>query len=1035
MGKSEDTSQAKPDEPMQENGFLNDEVEGTSSKVAPNLVGRSDTSDADATGQPTEDHNKSSKSNGEGLSSLSPDEIKQIVANFLGTVSADNSIKGLDGEVPADHSINDYGFSKYKSRFSSGKKKKTSAKLSRKKITGSDSQRNRTLRSRGRSEVYVQNTDAENAHSTPLASCSTERRRKKKKILRENSDDVFTKIRKQVRYILNKVRYEQNLIDAYGGEGWKGLSLDKLKPERELQRASSEIIRCKLRLRDLFQRLDALCDEGSYPRSMFDSEGLLDTEDIYCTICGSKDLSADNDIVLCDGECNRAFHQLCLKPPLLTEDIPPDDQGWLCPGCDCKFDCTELLNDSLGTDLSMKHNWTCVFPEAAAAAAAAGANLQDEILGLPSDDSGDNDFDPDHTDVDEKVEEYKSEEGGESGGEGSTSDESDFTSASEDLGDFVNEGQLNGNPLDNSDEEEDDDYDPDAPDPDEQIKEESSSSDFTSDSEDFVPEVDNVTSKTNGSSELAMLETEQESPAPGSKKRDIERLDYKKLYDETYGNASSDSSDDEEWTEVGPSRKRKTKDQRVDSTLPSKNVEAAADKSDDEEEWADVGSSRKRKNKNRRVDSALSSKNIEASLDDKQSADEERKLQEAEHSTQKRSRKKLKSSAENGSASKSSRNMLGEAATQKLAEAFQKNQYPERAVKENLANELGIPYPKVDKWFGNARWSFNHPLHTRTVSKSDIAKKSPSQATPGSKADITNNSSNSHPSQNLSDANATANDSPVKPSSPLKPSSTRALANKSPSQVISGRKAVINNNSSNSHPSQNLSNGKTTGNVSPVKTSAPLKPSSTQAVGKRGQSQNLPSPKSHAAGTTSQVDASKSPPPQSSKRLSGRHQETVTSYFSKAEANKPSTINTEGSADAVGSSKLKATNPTPNSKQRGKKAVPSSEKEPKAPCAPAPNKATTPAANLKQRGEKSVSSSEKVPAAPSAPAPIVLAQKSPSLAAASRQNKSPTPKSRKTATKLLPSNQKSAIASSMPAASTKAGGATEKRKVQTRSKK
>lgn len=41
---------------------------------------------------------------------------------------------------------------------------------------------------------------------------------------------------------------------------------------------------------------------------------------IFCAKCSSKELSTDNDIILCDGACERGFHQLCLDPPLLTED-------------------------------------------------------------------------------------------------------------------------------------------------------------------------------------------------------------------------------------------------------------------------------------------------------------------------------------------------------------------------------------------------------------------------------------------------------------------------------------------------------------------------------------------------------------------------------------------------------------------------------------------------------------------------------------------------------------------------------------------
>lgn len=42
---------------------------------------------------------------------------------------------------------------------------------------------------------------------------------------------------------------------------------------------------------------------------------------IFCAKCGSKDFSANNDIVLCDGGCDRGFHQMCLVPPLLNSNI------------------------------------------------------------------------------------------------------------------------------------------------------------------------------------------------------------------------------------------------------------------------------------------------------------------------------------------------------------------------------------------------------------------------------------------------------------------------------------------------------------------------------------------------------------------------------------------------------------------------------------------------------------------------------------------------------------------------------------------
>ena len=43
----------------------------------------------------------------------------------------------------------------------------------------------------------------------------------------------------------------------------------------------------------------------------------------------------ENDIVLCDGACNRAYHANCLQPPLDPGTLV-EEEGWLCPACDAK---------------------------------------------------------------------------------------------------------------------------------------------------------------------------------------------------------------------------------------------------------------------------------------------------------------------------------------------------------------------------------------------------------------------------------------------------------------------------------------------------------------------------------------------------------------------------------------------------------------------------------------------------------------------------------------------------------------------------
>lgn len=48
------------------------------------------------------------------------------------------------------------------------------------------------------------------------------RKKRKKKHLERDSADEFSRIRRHLRYLLNRINYEKSLIDAYSGEGWKG---------------------------------------------------------------------------------------------------------------------------------------------------------------------------------------------------------------------------------------------------------------------------------------------------------------------------------------------------------------------------------------------------------------------------------------------------------------------------------------------------------------------------------------------------------------------------------------------------------------------------------------------------------------------------------------------------------------------------------------------------------------------------------------------------------------------------------------------
>ncbi|XP_022763463.1 homeobox protein HAT3.1-like isoform X2 [Durio zibethinus] len=592
---------------------------------------------------------------------------------------------------------------------------KTSKMIKKKYMLRSLTSNDRILRSKSQEKSKA----SESSNSlADVGSSKQQKRRKRKRKRREKGEvvDEYSRIRAHLRYLLNRINYERSLIAAYSTEGWKGLSLEKLKPEKELQRATSEILRRKLKIRDLFQRIDSLCAEGRLPESLFDSEGQIDSEDIFCAKCGSKDLSANNDIILCDGACDRGFHQYCLQPPLLKEDIPPDDEGWLCPECDCKVDCIELVNESQGTSFSLTDNWEKVFPEAAVAS---GGQKQDPNFGLPSDDSDDNDYNPDSSETDEKDQENEL-----------SFDESDFTSTSEELEVPANVDPYLGLPSDDS---EDDDYDPDGRDHDNVAKPGSSSSDFTSDSEGLgaMLEYDSSSQKGEGPmSNSASKDSKGRKPKLGgkeslndellsimesatglygavvSKKRSIERMDYKRLYDETYGNVPSSSSDDEDWSDTTAPRKRmKCTAEAATATAPA-NGNASLSRS--------------------------------VSISDGLNPNPE----ETEHKPRRRTRQKSNfkgtdlspaefkggASASGSSGKKagsSTYRRLGEAVKQRLYKSFKESQYPDRATKESLAKELEITFMQVSKWFDNARWSFNnsssiHETAAKKVSKNDI---------------------------------------------------------------------------------------------------------------------------------------------------------------------------------------------------------------------------------------------------------------------------------------------------------------------------
>ncbi|EFN50542.1 hypothetical protein CHLNCDRAFT_137229, partial [Chlorella variabilis] len=116
------------------------------------------------------------------------------------------------------------------------------------------------------------------------------------------------------------------------------------------------ISKCREAIRECVRYCDEAEGDVPIPSELFDSDGELDLDHIFCSKCRGNESDEENDIILCDGMCNRAYHVRCLVPPVNPEELP-EDEGWLCPACDrkvtgwrrgCPLDYRKLATEMFG---------------------------------------------------------------------------------------------------------------------------------------------------------------------------------------------------------------------------------------------------------------------------------------------------------------------------------------------------------------------------------------------------------------------------------------------------------------------------------------------------------------------------------------------------------------------------------------------------------------------------------------------------------------------------------------------------------------
>ncbi len=71
----------------------------------------------------------------------------------------------------------------------------------------------------------------------------------------------------------------------------------------------------------------------------------IEAKDIFCAKCFKTCIDKDNDLLLCDGYCSRAYHQLCDERKIKTKDIPLGDDDWFCLQCDVIMEAFDHLSE------------------------------------------------------------------------------------------------------------------------------------------------------------------------------------------------------------------------------------------------------------------------------------------------------------------------------------------------------------------------------------------------------------------------------------------------------------------------------------------------------------------------------------------------------------------------------------------------------------------------------------------------------------------------------------------------------------------
>ena len=261
-------------------------------------------------------------------------------------------------------------------------------------MLATDNSSDRSSRQRKPTARYVEQTSYEVLRQLHHTNEKTGKKRGRKPLgertitTPESATGKWRAYRLKVSTLARSIARDLHAMASYEVEDGNFSATRSVIPKEELIKCTDRMHKAKVAILEQFSAMDAeYSDHTRWPqlKTGYDDEDDVSVDDIMCSLCNLPD-EDNNDILFCDHVgCLRAYHQMCLDPPQLSE--PDADADWFCRQCECMDDCLDLVGEILGHDTE---DYRELFPELRAGA----EGTEGQSVAEDDDSEEDGDYDP-----------------------------------------------------------------------------------------------------------------------------------------------------------------------------------------------------------------------------------------------------------------------------------------------------------------------------------------------------------------------------------------------------------------------------------------------------------------------------------------------------------------------------------------------------------------------------------------------------------------------------------------------------------------